>query len=91
MNNLKVNDMVDIRKTKSTNKHQFYSFTQMGQIPPVRSYFQSDVDAIGGWNVVVFHSDHDFILHCQLGGFPHRGANGVTDRIRRRFGRPDQD
>lgn len=47
---------------------------------------QSNIDANGGWTMVVLHVDHDFVLHGQLGCFPHRRANGFADYIGGRLG-----
>lgn len=50
---------------------------------PVRSY--------SGGGVVVFHPDHHLLIHCQLGGLPDGGEDGVSHRERGRPGETVRD
>ena len=39
---------------------------------------------------MVLHTDHDLILHRQLGRLPHRGENGHAYRVGGRSSRPER-
>ena len=42
---------------------------------------QGNLHEDGGGHVVVLHPDHDKLLHRQPGGLPHRGEDGIPDRV----------
>ena len=52
---------------------------------------QGCIDAYGSWHVVVLHSHHDIIVHCQSRCFSDRWENGIADWERRGSRQTDKD